>query len=131
MFSVEQGEEKAKKILKRVHVQALNLTTQEVLLHTATSSWLFLIPPLTFYFLSLRRLAAGVAAVVLCSVATTLRQAAFGQGYFWLPPCLNPAVILQWIIHASSLLSFPQPLPDFIPPLTLAFSLSLSPPPTS
>lgn len=83
-------------------------------------------PPLTFYFLSWRRLAAGVAAVVLCSVAATLRQAAFGRGYFWLPPCLNPAVILWWIIHASSPSPNPSPALSHLSPHILSFSPSLS-----
>lgn len=51
---------------------------------------------------------SGCCRVVLrCSV---IAPSCLGRGYFWLPPCLNPVVILQRIIRASSL-SSPQPLP--------------------
>lgn len=50
---------------------------------------------------------SGCCRVVLwCSV---IAPSCLGWGYFWLPPCLNPVVILRWIIHASSVLSSTTP----------------------
>lgn len=108
-----------------VWVSALYCMTLEVLLYTATSQWLFIIPASVLLpELTETGSRSGCCRVVLrCSVIAPSR---LGRGYFWLPPCLNPVVILRWIIHASSLIPPSSPLTP--PPL---FSHLLSPPPPS
>lgn len=71
---------------------------------------------------------SGCCRVVLC--CSVIAPSSLGRGYFWLPPCLNPVVILQWIIHASSPLpSSPPPSSTLTPPpLLLTFSVFLSAP---
>lgn len=82
-------------------------------------------PPQTFHFLSWRGLAAGVAAVVLLLCCSVIAPSCLGRGYFWLPPCLNPVVILRWIIHASSTPQHLLPLsPHLLSSHPLPFTLS-------
>lgn len=63
---------------------------------------------------------SGCCHVVLC--CSIIAPSSLGRGYFWLPPCLNPVVILQWIIHASP----PPPILFPLSPHLLSFSPSLS-----
>lgn len=100
--------------------------------------------PLPFYFLSWQRLAVGVAAVVLCSIAALLRQAALAGVIFG----SHLVLILSWFSYGLFLLPLPStpspastftPLPLFLtsssPSLFCTFSpsppvcLLLTPPP--
>lgn len=81
--------------------------------------------PLPFYFLSWQRLAAGVAAVVLCSIAALLRQAALAGVIFG----SHLVLILSWFSYGLFMLplpSTPSPASTFTPPLLFLTSSSPS-----
>lgn len=107
-------------------METLSCTALEVLLYAATSRWLFIIPlNVSLPELTETGSRSGCCRVVLrCGV---IAPSCLGQGYFWLPPCLNPVVILQWIIHVSSLPSRSSHLLPLSPSLPPPFLTSSSP----